>query len=62
MYQSEHIAANPIESFVLDRTPIVKHERAIKDLSAYLAQPDHYYFNRFYDHEGKKFHNAKYEK
>jgi hypothetical protein len=62
VYQSDHIDANPIESFVFDRTPIVKHERAIKDLSAYLAKPDHYYYNRFYDHEAKKFRNAKYEK
>ncbi len=61
MYQSDHIDANPSESFVLDKTPVVMHESEIKDLKAYLAKPDHYYYNRFYDHEAKKFHNAKKE-
>eukprot|EP00029_Vermamoeba_vermiformis_P008849 TRINITY_DN4251_c0_g1_i1.p1 TRINITY_DN4251_c0_g1~~TRINITY_DN4251_c0_g1_i1.p1 ORF type:complete len:474 (+),score=162.51 TRINITY_DN4251_c0_g1_i1:24-1424(+) len=62
VYQSDHIDANPIESFVLDRTPVVMHESEIKDLSSYLTKPDHYYYNRFYDHEAKKFHNAKKDK
>ncbi len=62
MYQSDHVDANPIESFVLDRTPVVMHEDKIKNLDEYLAKPDHYYYNRFYDHDAKKFHNAKKDK